>query len=199
MNFVFLMDPVSALKIETDTSYMFMLSAAKRGHKIFYLENGGIALKDNKVCFHLKEVVPQEDIKNPFIEKQSLELTHNEVDIVFIRTDPPFDEQYLLNTWLLDRLPDTIPAINKASGIRTANEKIWAAQFTSLIPRTLISGQKQDLLEFLNAEKKIIVKPTDGFGGSSIFIVTRDDPNWLAILETLFYINRSFLSCRRCQ
>jgi len=107
------------------------------------------------------------------------------VDVIFIRSDPPFDEQYLLNTWLLDLLPERIVIINKPSGIRTANEKIWATQFPSLVPRTLVTRRRDDILDFLSKEKKIIIKPTNSFGGQSVFLIDENDTNKNVILETV--------------
>ncbi|HLD69438.1 MAG TPA: glutathione synthase, partial [Candidatus Omnitrophota bacterium] len=122
---------------------------------------------------------------NPFPQRTPHKLNDKEIDCVFIRSDPPFDSQYLLNTWLLDRLPARIPVINTPSGIRSANEKIWTTQFQGIVPRTLIGRNRQEILDFLLLEKNIVVKPTDGFGGSSVFHIHVLDKNAKVILETM--------------
>jgi len=131
------------------------------------------------------EVIPQLKKDEPFIKKEPTTIDQNDVHVIFIRTDPPFNEQYLHNTWLLDLLPSIIPVINTPGGIRAANEKIWAMQFTSVIPNTLIGRQKDDLKQFLIVEKDVIAKPTDSFGGQSIFHIKSGDPNSNVILESL--------------
>jgi glutathione synthase len=128
MNFVFLMDPLSTVIVEKDTSFILMLGAHRRGHSVYFVGDGGIALKDGRLHFHAVSVVPQVDSQHPFLEKKKEILTPEKIDCVFIRSDPPFDYQYLVNTWLLDRLPGHIPVINSPSGIRQVNEKLWATQ-----------------------------------------------------------------------
>ena len=80
---------------------------------------------------------------------------------------------------------EKIKIINDPNGIRTANEKIWAMQFKDLIPKTLVSSDLSEMKTFLKQHKKIVAKPTDGFGGSSVFIVDEKDPNASVTFETL--------------
>ena len=208
MNYVFLMDPLSSVIIEKDTTFVLMLSAFKKGHKVFFLPSGGMVLKNGRMNFHITEVVPQQVKGAPFIEKNQCCLSDDEVDVVFIRTDPPFNYEYLVNTWLLERLPSKVKIINKPSGVRAANEKIWATQFVSVIPPTLVGRQKSELLDFLSAENEIVAKPTDGFGGQQIFKIKNGDSNASVIFETLTqnysrdiilqkYINESTMGDKR--
>ena len=185
MNFVFLMDPLETVVMEKDTSFILMLGAHQRGHSVHFLGDGGITLHNGSFHFQTLKVVPQQNSTNPFPQRTPHKLNDKEIDCVFIRSDPPFDSQYLLNTWLLDRLPARIPVINTPSGIRSANEKIWTTQFQGIVPRTLIGRNRQEILDFLLLEKNIVVKPTDGFGGSSVFHIHVLDKNAKVILETM--------------
>lgn len=185
MNFVFLMDPLHTVIMGKDTSFILMLGSHRRGHKIYFLPDGGIARLNGKLHFHAVEVTPQQVAGKPFIEHKSVILKETDVHAVFVRSDPPFDEQYLLNTWLLDLLPKHIPVINRPSGIRTINEKIWVTQFTSFIPPTLVGRNRKDLLDFLSQQKNIVAKPTGGHGGQSVFHVQTGGANANVILETL--------------
>lgn len=185
MNFLFLMDPLHAVIMEKDTSFILMLGARRRSHRVYFLPDGGILRLNGKLHFHAVEVTPRQDAQKPFIESTSVVLEETDVHAVFVRSDPPFDEQYLLNTWLLDLLPKHIPVINRPSGIRTVNEKIWATQFTAIIPPTLVGRNRKDLLDFLAKEKDIVAKPTGGHGGQSVFHVQSGGANANVILETL--------------
>ena len=185
MNFIFLMDPLENIIVEKDTSYILMLGAHRRGHNVFYLTDGGIVLKENKAFFHVLSVIPQQNTKQPFIIKNSVVLSQDQVHAVFVRSDPPFDAAYLLNTQLLERLPKKIPVINSPEGLRTAHEKIWATQFAQIIPKTFLGVRKKDLLGFIEEEKDVIAKPTNGFGGSGIFHIKKGDDNTNVILETM--------------
>lgn len=185
MNYVFLMDPLRSVIAEKDTSLALMLGAKRKGHNVYFLPDGGVLRKDNQLFFHVLRVTAQDDPQKSFIEHEAVVLTQDKVHVVFIRTDPPFNEAYLHNTWLLDLLPKHIPIINGPSGIRAVNEKIWAAQFSSLVPPTLIGRRREDLLAFLREVKDVIAKPTDSYGGQSVFHIKEDGPNTNVILETL--------------
>ncbi|MDP8265388.1 MAG: glutathione synthase [Candidatus Aceula meridiana] len=185
MNFIFLMDLLEGIKYEKDTSFALMMGAYFKSHKVYYVPQGGITLKDGKLYFKATEVVPQKDPQNPFVIREKKEIGQDDVDVVFIRTDPPFNESYLMDTWLLDRLPASIPVINKASSIRSVNEKLWATQFTSIIPRTVVTRDKNHFYEFLTEEKEIIIKPVNLYGGSSIFHIKKGDLNAKVAFETV--------------
>ncbi len=185
MNCVFLMDPLEKINYEKDTSLALMFGCRERGHDVFYLPNNGIALVDGDLCFHVQSVIPRRDPERFYEEGLWKILPADQTDVLFIRTDPPFDGNYLMNTWLLDYAPRTLFVMNSPSGIRSANEKLWAMQFSGLIPPSLASSNKKDLLNFLAQHQDIIVKPTDGYGGQGVFRIASNDPNCNVILETL--------------
>ncbi|MGE0266925.1 MAG: glutathione synthase [Candidatus Omnitrophota bacterium] len=168
MNFVFLVDQYDHWNVEKDTSFIFMIEAHRRGHKVFLLHEGGTTRKNSKIMMCVTRVEPQVNPEKPFINSHSQILSEEQIDIVFIRTDPPFDEAYLMQTWLLDLLPKHIPIINEPDGIRQCNEKIWATQFAGLLPPTLVSSQQTEILQFIDEYKSVVAKPTNGFGGKDI-------------------------------
>ncbi len=185
MKFIFLMDPLETVVFEKDTSFMLMLGASTKGHETYFCPKDGLSLIDGKVYFHTIKVKPQAVAHEPFIEEHAARLSQDEIQAVFIRFDPPFDEQYLMNTWILDHLPKSVAVINNPSGVRTVNEKVWAAQFKGLIPPTIISANKHDLLAFIAQHQNIIAKPANAFGGQSVFHIEKGHTNANVILETL--------------
>lgn len=185
MNIVFLMDPLESIIPEKDTTYVLMLEAEARGHRIFYCDKYGLSKFEDKVRFHVQEVVSNESKQPLFTIKRSVVLTEDTVDVVFIRTDPPFDDLYLYHTWILDLLPDRIKVLNSPRGIRTMNEKIWLSQFHELIPPTVITSKRHDILEFIKKYKTIVLKPTNGYGGQEVYIVEEHSKNFNVIVETM--------------
>ena len=179
------MDPLEKVIFEKDTTFVLMLGAHTRGHEVFFLPENGISLIESKVFFHVTRVTPQLVADQPFIKQDTLTLSQDDIHAVFIRPDPPFDQQYLTNTWALDHLPRSIAVINNPSGIRTVNEKIWAAQFKDIVPATIVCADKHDLLAFIDKHQNIIAKPTDAFGGQGVFHIDKNDTNTPVILETL--------------
>ncbi len=185
MKFIFLMDPLETVVFEKDTTFMLMLGAHRKGHDIYYAAKDSISLIEGKVFFHAIKVTPQNITHEPFIEEHAARLSQDDIHAVFIRPDPPFNETYLINTWILDHLPKRIAVINNPSGVRTVNEKIWSAQFSDFVPATIVSSNKHDLLEFITKHKNIIAKPTNAFGGQSVFHIEQGHTNTKVILETL--------------
>lgn len=185
MKYIFLMNALEHVVFEKDTTLALMLGAKARGHTVYFLPVDGITLQNSRVIFHAMRVIPQRIKSNPFIFKEKVDLPAETVDAVFVRTDPPFDAQYLMHTWLLDRLPAHVVVINSPAGIRTVNEKVWATQFTEFLPPTIVSRNRVELLKFIAKEKDIIAKPTDGHGGRAVFRIQPDAVNMNVILETL--------------
>lgn len=185
MNFVFLMAPLETISYKKDTTFALMVAASDRGHRVYHLPQGGMCIKNRMVCFKVTEVIAQKKPDQPFLIRKKKEINPDDIDVVFVRTDPPFDEKYLHDTWLLDHLPKRIAVINSTHGLRTVNEKIWVTQFSSLVPRTIITRDIKDFMDFLHQEKKIIVKPPHLYGGHRIFYTQDNDTNAKVIFETV--------------
>jgi glutathione synthase len=179
------MDSFETLRAKTDASLVMMRAASVRGHNVYYLAENGIIKHNAKICFRVDKLKVDEKSIYTFSKQETVILTEDEVDVIFIRTDPPFDEEYLINTWLLDELTKKILIINEPRGIRTANEKIWSTRFASIMPDTLITTNKDDYLSFLKDQKEIIIKPIQGHGGEAIFYIKNGDHNSNVIFETL--------------
>ena len=148
MRFVFLMDPLESVKARTDTSYIFMLGAQRQGHEIWYCPTRSVSLLDGKVFMQAQRVKvlkpdglydlnSTENLINPFEICEERKLEGKEIDAVFIRTDPPFDDGYLMNTWMLEQscsidfkaepLFYVIPQLNSRQRIKP---KIKKTEFT---------------------------------------------------------------------
>ena len=179
------MDPLDSIIFEKDTTFIMMLCAHARGHEVYYLPKDGISFIEGKVYFHTIKVIPQAIAYLPFKEEYTARLSQDDIHAIFVRPDPPVDEHYLMNTWLLDLLPKNIAVINNPSAIRTVNEKVWVSQFKNITPPTIVSANKEDLMDFIAKYKSIIAKPTNAFGGQSIFHIEKGNTNTKVILETL--------------
>ena len=190
MKMLFLMDPPETVDIKKDTSFAFMEVCHARGHEVYYLPKGGITLDRGDVLFDVTEVTPQRVPSQPYVSGESTRLSDADADALFIRPDPPFDEEYLVNTWLLDHATERCVVVNNPAGVRTVNEKLWATRFVDFIPRTLITRRQADYAEFLARERQVIVKPTNGHGGKSVFRVQDGDLNANVVFETLSDMGR---------
>ena len=186
MKFVFLMDPLETINPLKDTSYIFILGALERGHQVFYLNKQGISYQEGEVFLTVNSLQNTVSSSSDLFEVgQSMRIKAREFDSLFIRTDPPFDEEYLHHTWLLDLAKDDLLIVNSPAGIRQVNEKIWCLRFQELIPQTLVTRSIGEYGSFLSKYSKVVVKPTNGFGGRGIFIVENGKDNNNVIFETI--------------
>ncbi|MBI4209441.1 MAG: glutathione synthase [Deltaproteobacteria bacterium] len=179
----FLMDPMETINPYTDTTLVFMQEAQKRGHKNFYFTLPQLFLREG---VPYGELYPIEIRRGKTFYKLGPKkiVPLHELDIVFMRKDPPFDDNYLAATYLLERIPSPTWVINNAMGLRNANEKLFALRFPKLVPEHLVSSDPQRILEFMNdVGGKIIVKPINSYAGRGIVYVDRADKNKHALLE----------------
>ena len=185
MKFLFFVDAPEKIQIAKDTSFAFMEESQRRGHEIYCLKRGGVIYQEGKIFFRICPIKVDRK-KVHFIEFGILKtISAQEADAVFIRLEPPFHTDYLTQTWLLDLAAKDCFIIPSPQGIRNSNEKISAMRFSHLQPATLVAKSEEVLLHFLQAKKKIIAKPLDAFGGSSIFALNVSDSNAKVILEVL--------------
>ncbi|MNF57313.1 Glutathione synthetase [compost metagenome] len=109
-----------------------------------------------------------------------------ELDVILMRKDPPFDNEFVYSTYLLEQAERTgVLVVNRPQSLRDCNEKFFATLFPQLAPPTVVSRRADILREFAEEQRDIILKPLDGMGGSSIFRHRAGDPNLSVILETL--------------
>ncbi len=199
MNLVCLMDPIESINPLKDTSYALLKKAEELGHSIYFLPSNGLSYQQSpqsSVLFEVRKITFNYTTTNFFEYLSDYHvLTEDDVECVLIRTDPPFDDLYLANTWLLDRCTRTI-VFNNPSSVRMVNEKIWATQFNHLTPDTFVTSSISQIKRFLEQHKKIVVKPINGFGGQSIFILSIDDLNINATLETVTLNGRHPIICQ---
>lgn len=184
MKFLFILDTLDSLKSYKDTSIAIMREAAKRGHRLYVCQQHDVFLRNqivkiNACMFSFTDEDNWHDLG------KSQELLPSEFNAVLMRKDPPFDNEYLYSTYLLELASNQgARVINNPSAIRGWNEKLSVAKFPQFAPEFLVTGNNDLIRAFLAEYKDIIVKPLDGMGGTGIFRLTESDPNIGAILET---------------
>jgi len=179
-----LMDDIASINPKKDSSLAMMLEAKRRNWDIYTF--------DSSDMFHLKgEVFAKArktlvaDSKSNWHECEEAEILQlKEIDVVFMRKDPPFDMDYIYSTYLLEQLEASgVMVVNKPSSLRDANEKLFALNFPELIPKTLVSSNNEKLSVFINDNVDVVVKPLDGMGGTNIFKLKKGDDNEELLLK----------------
>jgi len=155
-----------------------MLEAQKRGWEIFTFDTPDMFYKDGIVFANARKTLVRDSEQDWYECEDIKALPLNNIDIVFMRKDPPFDMDYIYATYLLEQAENSgTLVVNKPSSLRDANEKLFALNFPECIPETLVSSNIKKLSEFISKIKTAVVKPLDGMGGTDIFKLTKGDKN----------------------
>ena len=192
MRFVFVMDPLDRILPDKDTTFVFMLESQKRGHEVYYCDAAEMFVRDARAHARMRRAemrrVPpdQRDTVRHYQLFEERTEPLDAFDAVFMRKDPPFDLTYFFATQLLSFVDARKTfVLNRPSGLREANEKLYALNFPSVIPETFVSSDAIRLKAFMEElGGEMIIKPLTGCGGAGVFHLQRNDRNLNSLLET---------------
>lgn len=196
MKLLFILDPLVSLKSYKDTSLAIMHEAAARGHTLYVCEQHDVMLRFDAIKFAVKRFTFIQD--GTYQLEQPSEVLPKLFDAILMRKDPPFNNEYLYSTYLLElAVNQGARVINNPTAIRSWNEKLSIAKFPQFAPEFLVTNNSDLIRDFLNVHQDIIIKPLDGMGGSGIFRLTETDPNISVILETATQFSRQTIMVQR--
>jgi glutathione synthase len=184
------MDPVEAVNIETDTTFMLMLEAQRRGHTLWVYAPGHLALEDGvaKARGRALELRAVKGDHHRLGAYETRDLAG--MDVVLMRQDPPFDLAYITTTHILERIHPKTLVVNNPAEVRDAPEKLFVTQFPGIQPPTLITSDPAAIAEFRARHGDLILKPLYGGKGAGVTRLKPDDANLDALLELYAYIGR---------
>ena len=147
-----LMDDISSIKPNKDSSLAMMLEAQSRGWEIQIFDSSDMFYSEGRVHANSKKTDVKNSQTNWYQSEPSNVFDLSSLDVVFMRKDPPFDMDYIYATYLLEQLEsEGVLVINKPSSLRDANEKLFALNFPDCIPQTLVSSKIAMLEKLLNS------------------------------------------------
>ncbi|MGH8617139.1 MAG: glutathione synthase [Burkholderiales bacterium] len=198
MKFAFVADPLGTFKIYKDSTFAMMEAAAARGHVLYALEPRDLAWTGGRVEAFAQRITLTGDADAWYRAEAATRQSLTAFDAVIMRKDPPFDMEYVYATYLLE-MAETAGAkvFNRPRAIRDHNEKLAIARFAQFTAPTLVTRREDLIREFHAAHGDMILKPLDGMGGSSVFRVTRDDPNLSVMIETLTALGTRTIMAQR--
>lgn len=181
-----LMDPIGAIKPVKDTSLAMLLEAQRRGHALFYLEQGDLALRNGDPWARLAPLVVRDGAHDWYTLGAPAWRDLREMNIVLMRKDPPVDPQFIYDTIVLEAAQrGGVNVVNDPRALRDCNEKLFALEFPQCIAPTLVSRDPHELRRFVTECGEAVLKPLDGMGGRGIFKIRAGDGNLNSMLETL--------------
>lgn len=180
------MDPIEKLNYKKDSSLAMLWAAAERGWQLTYMRQQDLYQAGAEPRARAWPLTVFKDPKHFFELGEVSDIGLAELDVILMRKDPPFDNEFVYTTYILEaaeRLGTLI--VNKPASLRDCNEKLFATRFPECCPPLVVSRDQQVLREFHSQHQDVIYKPLDGMGGASIFRVQAGDPNLGVIIETL--------------
>ena len=192
------MDSIDHINIKKDTSFAMLLEAQSRGWELHYMELNDLFLRNGRAYARTRTLTVQRDAQQwyQFIAEQDIPL--DQLNVILMRMDPPFDQEYIYATYLLERAESMgVYVVNKPQSLRDANEKLFTAWFPQCCAETLVARDPARIRGFLQEQGEIILKPLDGMGGTSIFHLRQNDPNLSVILETMTHYNSRYVMAQK--
>jgi len=180
------MDPIGSIKPWKDSSFAMLLEAQHRGWEIYYMTINDLYMDNNLSHANYQLLQLKDDDQDWFSIGDSGICRLDELDVILMRKDPPFDLEYFYSTYLLEQAEENGTLIvNKPASLRDCNEKLFTRVFPQCCVETLVSRNPEILKGFIEEHQDIIIKPLDGMGGKSIFRVQVGDLNTNAIIEAV--------------
>ena len=166
-------DNIKTINNKTDTTVLLALEAQRRRYKIYYYETKNLTFSNNTVYALSKEIKFNEDKKNFYSIKSSKLLNLSKVSFVLMRQNPPFNMDYITATFLLQKISKKTKIINNPFAVRNMPEKLYSINFLKLMPPSIFTKSVDEIEKFIKKYKKIVIKPTHGYGGKNILFVNK--------------------------
>jgi len=191
------MDPIETINIDADSSFVLALEAQRRGHALYHYLPQHLSLRGGRVVARCRPLQVRREKGNhhSFGAWETVDLAT--MDVVLMRQDPPFDLAYITATHLLQHIHPQTLVVNDPVRVRNAPEKLYVTHFPELMPPTVITADRQEILAFRAEHKDIIVKPLFGNGGAGVFHIGPEDENLSALLELFTQLYREPIIVQR--
>lgn len=199
MKIAFVMDPIESVEVDADTTFALMLAAQKAGHELHYLQNHEMEARGRRAWARTRQVELRRKKGDHVTIGETSARPLDEFDAIFMRKDPPFDVAYLHATHLLQLAEEQgTLVLNKPSGLRSANEKLYTLHFEEMMPATRVTRRKEDIKAFLAEQGgSCILKPVDGHGGDGVLVLREDDKNLNSLIELTTDHGRDLAICQQ--
>lgn len=194
MKSLFVMDPLDRIQVTGDSTYVTMRECSDRGHPVWMCTPDRLYARDGRARA-LATPVRTTEAAPHFHTEAPVDLDLGDIDVVWMRKDPPFDMRYIFSTYLLDLVPADTLVVNGAAGLKLFNEKMWVmAGWPHLQPATLVSNDMALLRRFVEEQPdRVVLKPWDGNGGRGVLVTREGDANLGSMIELLTEDGRDYV------
>ena len=180
------MDPIESINFKKDSTLAMMIEAQNKDHEIFYMTPNSLFINSGISYAASSRVKVKNDPLGWFELEEEKLIKLSELDAILMRQDPPFNSNYIYNTYVLEMASrEGVSIFNNPRSLRDCNEKVFATEFPQCCTKHLVTSHKKLLTDFVEEHNDTVIKPLDGMGGASIFRLKKNDPNLNVILETI--------------
>ena len=192
------MDPIQSINYKKDSSLAMLWAAQDKNWQLYYMEQQDLFIEDGRAFGQMTDLTVHRNPDNFYHLGQKQRKLLSDLDVILMRKDPPFDNEYIYSTYILEAAErEGTLIVNKPQSLRDCNEKIFATTFPECCPPVLVTKSAEQLREFHQNHQDVIFKPLDGMGGSSIFRLQPNDPNVGVIIETLTDFGRNLIMAQK--
>lgn len=180
------MDPIESINYKKDSTLAMLWEAEARGWELHYFEQKDLFIQDGKAYGNARNLKVFHDSKKWFELGESQKIVLSDLNVILMRKDPPFNQEYIYTTYILENAERAgTLIINKPQSLRDANEKLFTTWFPQCCPSTLVTRDMNLLRAFYLEYKDIICKPLEAMGGASVFRLKYPDQNASVVFEVL--------------
>ncbi len=196
------------------TTTRLACEAVNQGHEAFVFGVGDVAYDPDEFIRARARSVPQKkyssneaflkDLQGP--KSVRVRITVDDLDVLMLRNVPSDD--YLRRPWASMSASEFgrvamrhgVIVVNDPNGLAKASTKMYFQLFPEEVrPRTLITRDRDELKAFALQEGRCVLKPLQGSGGASVFLVQKSDiPNLNQMIDAVsrdgFVIAQEYLA-----
>jgi len=177
------MDPIERIRIAGDSTFALLLEAQARGHELLYYTPERLSLDGSRLISTVQPLRVKDE-QGEHVELGDFKrIDLEEVDVVLLRQDPPFDLAYITTTHFLERIQPRVTVVNNPRSVRDAPEKLFVMDYPELMPPTLISRDRAEIESFRSRHGVVVMKPLHGHGGAAVFKLDERDANFGSLYD----------------
>ena len=176
-------------------------AALNLGHEVFTMGVGDLAYDPDEFIRARARTTARTSFKSHETYLKELQgkkgvtrrITVDELDVLMLRNVPSDD--YLSRPWASTAAAEFgrlamrhgVVVVNDPNGLSKASSKMYFQLFPEEVrPRTLITRSREEIKAFAKEEGTIVLKPLQGSGGASVFLVRPDDvPNLNQMIDAV--------------
>ena len=117
-----LMDPIQSINYKKDSTLAMLWAAQDRGWDISYLEQSDLYLNEGQARAQTRAIKVFRDPQRWFEFGDRADLPLEDFDVILMRKDPPFNNEFIYTTYLLENAErkGTL-VVNRCQSLRDCN------------------------------------------------------------------------------